>query len=117
MVSVLLLFLAFAVLQVAVLFYARNIVAASATDGARYAASSNRDASVGGTRATGEVRRGLSAGVADGVPCTGTPGFDPASGLQTTVVRCEGRIKSIFLPLGSFVHISVSAHALTERPS
>ena len=117
MVSVLLLFLVFAVLQVAVLFYARNIVAASATDGARYAASSNRTASEGGYRATGEVRRALSSSVADGVPCTGSPGLDAPTGLQTTVVRCEGSIKSVFLPLGSFVHISVTAHALTEPPS
>ena len=41
MISVLLIFLLFAVLQVAILLYVRTIVAASAADGARYAASSN----------------------------------------------------------------------------
>jgi Flp pilus assembly protein TadG len=117
MVSVLLLFLVFAVLQVALLFYVRNIVAASAADGARYAASSDVDAADGGVRASGEVRRSLSGSVAASVPCTGTLGTDSNSGLHTTVVRCQGNIKSVFLPLGAFVHITVTARSLTEPAS
>ena len=38
----------FAVLQVSLVFYVRNIVSASAADGARYAASSNVEATAGG---------------------------------------------------------------------
>jgi hypothetical protein len=117
MMSVLLIFLLFAVLQVAVLFYARNIVLASAADGARYAASSNVDARDGGTRATTEIDRGLTTTVGRDIPCTGSLGVDGASGLQTTVVHCTGTIKSIFLPIGAFVHIDVTARSLTEAPS
>jgi Flp pilus assembly protein TadG len=117
LVSTLLIFLLFAVLQVAVLFYVRTIVAASAADGARYAASSNVDAAAGGDRASTQVSRSLSGSAARSVPCVGTLGTDPASGLQTTVVRCTGSIRSIFLPLAAVVHIDVTARALTEAPS
>lgn len=117
MVSVLLLFLFFAVVQVAVLFYVRNIVAASAADGARYAASSDVTPGAGASRATAEISRGLTGGVARDLPCTATIGTDAPTGLQTTVVRCQGSIGSIFLPLATLVHIDVTARSLTEPPS
>jgi Flp pilus assembly protein TadG len=117
MVSVLLIFLVFAVLQVAILFYVRNIVAASAAAGARYAAGSDVDPATGGERATGRIDRALSSTGARDVPCAGTIGVDPGSGLRTTVVRCQGTIRSIFLPLGAFVRIDVSGQALTEPVS
>ncbi len=114
MVSVLLVFLLFAVLQVAALFYVRTIIAASAADGARYAATSDEPVQVGGLRASQRIASSLSAQVASGVPCRGTAGEDAASGLDTTSVHCEGTIKSIFLPFGALVHVSVTARALTE---
>src|ERR1700759_3897468 len=77
LVSVLLVFLLFAVLQVAALFYVRNIVAASAADGARYAATSDQSAAVGGQRASQRIASSLSSEVADGVPCQGSTGNDP----------------------------------------
>jgi Flp pilus assembly protein TadG len=117
MISVLLIFLVFAVLQIAVLVYVRTIVAASAADGARYAASSNVTAAAGADRATNEVSKSLSGNVARAVPCTGSVSADPASGLQTTVVHCAGTIKSIFLPLASVVRIDVTARSLTEPTS
>jgi hypothetical protein len=117
MISVLLLFLFFAIVQVAVLFYVRNIVAASAADGARYAASSDVVPGAGAARASVEISHGLTGGVARDVPCTATIGTDAASGLQTTVVRCQGSIGSIFLPLAALVHIDVTARSLTEPPS
>jgi Flp pilus assembly protein TadG len=117
MVSVLLLFLVFAVLQVAMVFYVRNIVAASAADGARYAAGSNVDAAAGGARASAEVEHALSSTVARSLPCRGSIGTDPGSGLQTTVVRCSGNVKSVFLPLAAVVHIDVTARSLTEPRS
>ena len=117
MISVLLIFLLFAVLQVAVLFYVRNIAAASAAEGARYASTSNTLPSAGGSRASERISSTLSGQVGRDVPCTGSVGVDAPSGLSTTVVHCEGTIKSIFLPLGAFVHISVTARALTEATS
>jgi Flp pilus assembly protein TadG len=117
MISILLIFLLFAVLQVALLFYVRTIVSASAADGARYAARSNVDAAAGGDRASREVADSLSDSAARSVPCTGTLGADPVSGLQTTTVRCQGHIKSVFWPIGAFVRIDVTARSLTEPPS
>jgi hypothetical protein len=117
MISVLLVVLLFAVLQVAVLFYVRTIVAASAADGARYAASSNLAAADGAIRAHGELTRALTSVVGRDVRCGGSAGDDQDSGLPTTVVRCSGVIESIFLPLGAFVHLDVTARALTEGPS
>lgn len=117
MISVLLIFLLFAVLQVAVLFYVRTIVAASTADGARYAASSNVAAVAGGSRASDEIARTLGLSVANGLRCTGTLGTDAQSGLRTTVVHCAGAIRSVFLPLGDLVRIDVTSRALTEAPS
>src|ERR1700723_1732807 len=94
MISVLLIFLLFAILQVAVLFYVRNIVSASAADGARYAASSNVNAPDGAPRAWGEMARALTGTAAHDLPCTGQRGKDRQSGLQTTIVECRGDIKS-----------------------
>ena len=50
LVSVLLVLLLFGVLQVGVYFYARNIVAASAADAARYAAAAGVDPDAGAGR-------------------------------------------------------------------
>jgi Flp pilus assembly protein TadG len=114
MVAVLLILLLFGVLQVAVLFYVRNIAAASAADAARFAATSNLAPEVGGARATAEIQHALSAQLGRDLHCVGSTGIDASSRLPTTVVRCTGDIESIFLPVGAFVHIDVTARALTE---
>lgn len=114
MIAVLLMFLVFAVLQVAVFFYVRNIVAASATRGARYAANAGVDYGQGGTHASALVYAGLSPRVARSVPCSGSAATDAATGLPLAVVHCKGHLKSIFLPIGSFVTIEVTSRALKE---
>lgn len=115
MISVLLIFLLFGVLQVALLFYSRTIVSASAADGARFAANADVADAAGGQRASDLVARGLNRSVAAGVPCVGSQTTDPATGLQLAQVRCRGSIRSVFLPLGALVHIDVTAHALEEQ--
>jgi Flp pilus assembly protein TadG len=114
MIAVLLVFLLFAVLQVAIYFYVRNVVAASATDGARYAASQGISYGAGGARASSLVRRGLTGGIARDVPCTGSGGVDAATGLPVAMVRCSGRVRSVFLPIGAFLSINVISRALKE---
>ena len=114
MVSVLLIFLLFSVLQVAVFFYVRNIVAASAADGARFAAAAGVDYADGGLRATDLIGHGLAHGVARDVPCVGRPGEDPTSGVPLVVVRCAGHIQSVFLPIGSLLRIDITSSALKE---
>jgi Flp pilus assembly protein TadG len=114
MIALLLVFLLFAVLQVAMYFYVRNIVAASASDGARYAASEGIAYSAGAARASSLVRQGLTAGIARDVSCAGSGGLAGASALPVAMVRCSGRIRSVFLPLGAFLSINVTSRALKE---
>lgn len=114
MMSVLLLLLLFGVLQVAVYFYARNVVSASAADAARYAAAQGVAPAEGGTRATQLVRAGLDDADAAAIRCSGRPGRDGASGLPVTVVHCTGRLRVLFSPLGSPLTIDVTSSVLRE---
>ena len=113
MVTVLLIFLVFAVLQVAVYLYVRNIVQASAAAGARYAANQGVDYASGGEHASVLLRQGPGATIARNLPCRGSPGRD-VSGLPLAVVHCGGHLKSIFLPLGRVLSIDVTARVLKE---
>lgn len=113
MIAVLLMFLLFAVLQVAVYFYVRNIVESSAAAGARYAANKGVDYREGGDHATALVRQGSSSTIARNLPCRGSAGTD-VTGLPLAVVHCRGHLKSIFLPLGRVLTIDVTARALKE---
>lgn len=116
MVSVLLVFLLFAVLQVAVFFYARNIVAASAADAARYAANSGVDSADGGPRAAELIGKGLGSVEAARIPCRGSTSTDTASGLVVASVHCRGRLKLTFLPLDVPLWIDVTSSSLKEGP-
>lgn len=116
MITVLLVFLLFAVIQVAAVFYVRNVVAASAADGARYAAVAGAQPQDGSTRASGLIGTGLSTGLSAQVPCTGSAQQDAQSGLAVVKVECSGRIRSILLPFAALTTIHVTAHALRETP-
>jgi Flp pilus assembly protein TadG len=115
LISVLLIFLLFAVLQVAVYFYARNVVAASAADAARYAAAEGIAPADGGRRALALIHRGLDEPDARGLHCSGFPAVDASSGLAVTRVRCTGRIRLLFSPLALPLSIDVSSSVLRER--
>jgi hypothetical protein len=116
LISVLLVFLLFAVLQVAAYFYVKSVAAASAADGARYGANAGLDPEVGGPRASVLIGQALSPSMAQRLPCTGEQAIDAASGLVTAKVRCRGQIASIFFFIGAFVTIDVSGQSLKERP-
>jgi len=116
MIAVLLMFLLFAVLQVAVYFYVRNIVQASAARGARYAANEGIAYADGGAHASNLIDAGLSKSIGKDIPCTGSAAADPVSGLGLAVVRCSGHLKSIFVPIGSLVSITVTSRVLKEGP-
>ncbi|HKF31085.1 MAG TPA: TadE family protein [Jatrophihabitantaceae bacterium] len=113
MIAVLLIFLVFAVLQLAVYLYVRNIVQASAAAGARYAANQGVDYGTGGEHANALVRQGSGATIAHDLPCRGSPGRD-VTGLPLAVVHCGGHLKSIFLPLGRVLSIDGTARVLKE---
>jgi Flp pilus assembly protein TadG len=115
MMAVLLVMVLFAVLQVAVYCYARNIVAAAAADAARYASSLGVDPAAGVARAKGLIAEGLNAEDAERIPCTSARGVDDATGLPVTVVHCQGRLRALFAPLDIPVTIDVTSTSLTEQ--
>jgi Flp pilus assembly protein TadG len=114
MVAVLLVFLLFGVLQVAGVYYVRNVVSASVADAARYAASAGADPAVGGVRAEQLIRRSLSGPTSTSIRCRSRLDVDNPSGLTVARVECTGRIRSLFLPIGALVEIDVVGHALRE---
>jgi len=116
LIVVLLVFLLFAVLQVAALFYVRSVAGAAAADGARYAANADVPPGEGADRAGQLIRQGLGAGMADRLPCTGGQLSDPASGMSIARVRCRGRVRSLLVPIGAFVTVDVTGQSLRDRP-
>jgi len=112
MMSVLLVMLLLAVLQVALYFYARNVAAASAADAARYTAAENVDPRAGAARAEELIER--STRLVD-VHCTSGAGRDHASGLLTSTVHCVGRVRALFLKFDLPLTIDVRASALKEH--
>ena len=115
LITVLLLMLLFAVLQVAALYYVRSVAGAAAADGARYAANADLRPADGARRASEQINHGLGSAMAGRLPCTGELVPDP-SGLQIARVSCQGRIRSLLLPLGAFVQIRVSGQSFKDRP-
>ena len=114
LVATLLVFLLFGVLQVAVYFYARNVVAASAADAARYAAAEGVAPGAGASRATRLIGEGLDDADAAGLRCTSGLGRDPSSGLRVTTVHCTGHIRVLFSPLRMPLTIDVRSSVLRE---
>jgi len=112
MISVLLVLLLFGVLQVGVYFYARNIIAASAADAARYAAASGATPAAGDARAEQLIADGL--GSADGITCTTARSTDPQTRLPVTTVHCIGTVKALFAPVRIPLRIDITSAALTE---
>jgi Flp pilus assembly protein TadG len=113
LVSVLVLTLLLAVLQVAVYVHLRDVVVASAQEGARYAANADVDSSTGAARAVQIVGRATSARTAEGLACTS--GEEPdASGLTLVVVRCTGSVPSLLAVLGDLLPVSATGRAIKE---
>jgi Flp pilus assembly protein TadG len=111
LVGMLLLFVAFGVLQVGLVLHARNVLAADAAEGARHAASLAVPVDSGAAVATNLARRSVP-GLAPGLNCTArqTTGAD---GLAIAKVTCDARLRLAFLPVGD-VHVSVTGRSLKE---
>ena len=84
-------------LQVAVYVHVRNVVTASAQEGARYAANVDVDPAAGAARTVEVVAGATSAQTAAGLVCTSGEEGDP-SGLTVVVVRCSGSVPSTIEP-------------------
>jgi hypothetical protein len=113
LVGVLVVALLLAVLQVAVYVHLRNVVVASAQEGARYAANADVPAEVGADRTLEVVGRATSAQTAAGLRCTSLQEVDD-SGLVLVVVRCAGAVPSLFAPLGDLLPLEATGRAVEE---
>ncbi|WP_345770551.1 TadE/TadG family type IV pilus assembly protein [Blastococcus saxobsidens] len=113
MVSMLIVALLLAVLQVAVYVHVRNVVTASAQDGARYAANADVDSASGADRTVQVVASATSVQTAQGLSCTSGEEPDP-SGATLVVVRCTGSVPSLLAALGNVLPLEVTGRALKE---
>ena len=115
LVGVLVVALLLAVLQVAVYVHLRNVVVASAQQGARYAANADVPVEAGAGRTLEIVGRATSAQTAAGLVCESVQEVDD-SGLTLVVVRCSGAVPSLFAPLGDLLPLSATGRAVEEAP-
>ena len=113
LVSVLILTLLLAVLQVAVYAHLRNVVVASAQEGARYAANAAVDPGSGAARTVQIVARATSSRTAAGLACTSGEEPDP-SGLTLVVVRCTGSVPTLLSALGNLLPLTATGRAIKE---
>ncbi|QNG37816.1 pilus assembly protein [Geodermatophilaceae bacterium NBWT11] len=112
-VSVLVVVLLLAVLQVAVYVHVRNVVTASAQEGARYAANADVPAAGGADRTLEVVAAATSAQTAAGLRCTSVPETD-GTGLTLVVVRCSGQVPTLLAALGELLPLQVTGRAVEE---
>jgi Flp pilus assembly protein TadG len=113
LVSVLVVALLLAVLQVAVYVHVRNVVVAGAQEGARYAANADVPAQAGVGRTLEVIGRATSTATAAGLACTSAQEVDD-SGLVLVVVRCTGAVPSLFAGLGELLPLSATGRAVEE---
>jgi Flp pilus assembly protein TadG len=113
LVSVLIVVLLLAVLQVAVYVHVRNVVTASAQEGARYAANADVPVADGGARTSEIVAAATTEGTAAGLTCTATEEVDD-TGLTLVVVRCTGAVPTLLAGLGELLPLDVTGRAVRE---
>ena len=112
LVSVLVLTLFLLVFQVAVTLHVRNVLVASAAEGARYGANADRTADEGAERAEQVVADALGQAVARSVQCTPVAGGE-LDGAPVVDIRCTAALPVVYLKAGP-VSLTVHGHALEE---
>lgn len=113
LVTVPLVLLLLAVLQVAVYLHIRNVVVAGAAEGARQAAVADRSTSDGGPAAERVLAAGVPGRVADGIACTASEEAG-AGGTVLVAVRCRGGVPAVLAAVGPRLPIDATARALKE---
>lgn len=111
LVGVLLTVLFLGVLQLGLAMHVRNTLAASAAEGARYAANADRGPADGEALARRLIRDSLADAFARGV----TSGFEIVDGVPTVYVQVDATLPLVGL-LGPSRGIRVRGHALEEAP-
>ena len=112
LVSVLLVSLFLLVFQVGVVLHVRNVLVASAAEGARYAANADRTPEEGADRAKQVIADALGQQVAAAMTCTPVIG-EELDGQVVVDVQCTGPVPIVFLPTGAF-SLTVHGHAIEE---
>jgi len=113
LITVPLLFLMLAVLQVAVYLHLRNVVVASAAEGARYGANADRAVTDGGPFAEQVLSHGVSARTASTIRCAASE-QDGAGGTVLVAVRCRGTVPTLLSAVGELLPIDATARAIKE---
>lgn len=111
LVGVLLTVLFLGVLQLGLVLHVRNTLAASAAEGARYAANADRDPAAGEAVTRQLIRDSLADTFARGV----TSGFETVDGVSTVYVQVDATLPLVGL-LGPSRGIRVRGHAVEEAP-
>lgn len=113
LVSVLLITLLLAVLQVGVYLHVRNVIAASAAEGVRYAANADRDSAEAAPRTREIVGTALSGRLAGGL--TYAPAeVAGAAGSTLVSVHVTGAVPPLLAWLGVLLPVDVTARAIKE---
>ena len=112
LVSVLLVSLFLLVMQVGFVLHTRNVLVASAQEGARYGANADRGTDDARQRTREVVATALSPTVADRMDYTATEVVQ--DGVVTMEVQVGGPLPLVFLPAGP-MRLTVEGHALEER--
>jgi Flp pilus assembly protein TadG len=113
LITVPLLFLLLAVLQVAVYLHLRNVVVASAAEGARYGANADRATVDGGPFAEQVLAHGVSERTASAIRCTATEQAG-AGGTVLVAVHCRGSVPALLSALGDLLPVDSTARAIKE---
>lgn len=111
LVGILLTFLFLALVQLGLALHIRNTLAASAAEGARYAANADRDPTAGAAVTRDLIRTSLADSFADSV----TSGVETVDGMATVYVQVDARLPLVGL-LGPPRSLRVRGHALEEGP-
>jgi Flp pilus assembly protein TadG len=112
LVSVLLVGLFLLVFQVGVVLHVRNVLVASAAEGARFGANADRTPDDGAERAKEVIADALGRRVADSMNCVPVAG-EEIDGQPVVDVQCTGPMPIVFLPTGAF-SLTVHGHAIEE---
>jgi Flp pilus assembly protein TadG len=113
LITVPLLFLLLGVLQVAVYLHVRNVVVASAAEGARYGANADRAVTDGGSFAEQVLAHGLSARAASAIRCAAAE-QNGAGGTVLVAVRCRGTVPTLLSAVGDLLPVDATARAIKE---
>lgn len=112
-VTVLIITLFLVIFQVGAALHVRNVLVATAAEGARFGANADRTPEEGAERAQEILREAIGESASSRLPCTGRE--ITQAGNVVVEVTCAGRLPLVFLPTpGGLLHLTVRGHAFEE---